>query len=114
MNSNQITGRPWPEPEPMPTPTTVPEILEKMATTFRDRNATYGENWRNVGPVMAALFPSESTVLVSAADYEMWHLFELIVVKLTRFATSGLEHRDSIHDIAVYAAMIEAVLKERD
>jgi hypothetical protein len=41
---------------------------------------------------------------------DTWHLFEIIVVKLTRFANSRLEHKDSIHDIAVYSAMIESEL----
>ncbi len=86
-------------------------ILAKMAETYRERNAVYGDNWRNVGHVMLALFPN-GVHLESAQAFNEWHLFELIVVKLTRFANSKLAHADSIHDIAVYAAMIEAAIKE--
>jgi hypothetical protein len=50
--------------------------------------------------------------LTSAADFNKWHLFELMVVKLTRFANSGLTHQDSIHDLAVYAAMVESIVNQ--
>lgn len=90
----------------------VPEILEEMASTFRTRNAQYGDNWRMVGKIMAVLFPN-GVQLLKAEDYDVWHLFELKIVKLTRFAIGKLEHIDSIHDDAVYSAMIEGILKER-
>jgi hypothetical protein len=35
-----------------------------------------------------------------------------MVVKLTRFANSGLTHEDSIHDAAVYAAMVESLIRK--
>lgn len=78
-----------------------------MAETFKQRNAIYGDNWKRVGAVMTAMFP-EGVVLKTAEDFNRWHLFELIVVKMTRFANSGLTHTDSIHDPSVYGAMIEA------
>lgn len=91
--------------------TSVPDILEAMAKTYRERNAVYGDNWKNVGDVMLRLFP-QGIELRDAQAFNRWHLFELIIVKLTRFANSGLIHIDSIHDIAVYAAMLEAALQE--
>lgn len=90
---------------------TPPAILEEMAKTYRERNAVYGDNWRTVGEVMMKLFP-KGIELRSAGDFNRWHLLELIVVKLTRFANSSLTHIDSIHDTAVYAAMLEAALQE--
>jgi hypothetical protein len=90
----------------------VPEIFEEMARTYRERNAIYGDNFRMVGKVLEVLFP-EGMQLKTAADYDVWHLFELKIVKLTRFAISNLTHTDSVHDDAVYSAMIEAILKER-
>ena len=86
----------------------VPEILRTMAETYEQRNAVYGDNFKNVAPLMKALFPDgvpERLVTTST-----WHLFELVVVKLTRFANSNLKHTDSVHDIAVYSAMIESEL----
>jgi len=82
------------------------QILAAAAQTFAERNAVYKDNWTQVGQIMTALFPN-GVHLKSEADFNKWHLFELAVVKLTRFANSGLTHRDSIHDIIVYAAMVE-------
>ena len=91
---------------------TAADILAEMAETYRERNKVYGDNFRLVGPVMAALHP-EGIELKTAADHELFHLYSLVIVKLSRFATSNCRHLDSIHDAAVYAAMIEAILKER-
>ena len=88
---------------------TVPEILNEMAQTFKERNKVYGDNYKTVGKVMRELFP-DGVHLICSHDFLVWHLFELIVVKITRFSTSQLSHKDSIHDIAVYAAMIESVM----
>ena len=70
---------------------TAAEVLEKMADTYRERNRVYGDNR-------------------SVEDYNKWHLFELIVVKMTRFANSSLTHQDSIHDMSVYGAMLESII----
>ena len=87
---------------------TTPQLLEQAAETFRIRNATYGNNYLQVSELMKVLwpdgFPSE---LVFQPE---WHLFELILVKLTRFANGNLTHIDSIHDTIVYAAMIEDII----
>lgn len=91
---------------------TAADLLVEMASTYYERNRVYGENWRMVGPVMAVLFPGGMT-LKTADEFTEWHLFELMVVKLTRLATSGLKHVDSVHDLSVYGAMIEAFIKER-
>jgi hypothetical protein len=88
------------------------QILEDMAGTYCARNMVYGDNFRIVGPVMQQLHPRGVT-LETAEDHEIFHLWSLIIVKLSRFATSELKHEDSIHDAAVYCAMIEAILKER-
>jgi len=113
----RVTGTPHNVPDPrnlvVPvTPISPADLLAKMADTYRERNKVYGDNWRNVGNVMMALFP-DGIELLNADAFNRWHLFELIVVKLTRFANSRLTHADSIHDIAVYAAMIEAAIIEK-
>lgn len=86
-------------------------ILDEMADTFRERNKVYGDNYKRVGDVMMALFPN-GVVLRTAEDFNRWHLFELKIVKLTRFANSGLTHKDSVHDDAVYAAMVESLIND--
>ncbi len=95
------------------TPPDAADILDNGAQTYRERNAVYGDNFRNVGGAMAALHPRGLT-LETAQDFELFHLHMLMVVKLSRFANSMLLHRDSIHDIMVYAAMCESILAERE
>lgn len=90
---------------------TAADILAEMADTYRERNKVYGDNYKRVGDVMSALFP-EGVMLVTPEDFNVWHLFELMVVKMTRFANSGLTHEDSIHDLAVYAAMVESLIRK--
>lgn len=93
-------------------PKTAAEILREAATTYEVRNEEYGENYRMVGPVMELLFPDGvDRVLLGDARF---HLFELVVVKLTRLASTHLEHRDSARDAAVYCAMIEAEILEEE
>jgi len=81
-------------------------ILEHAAMTFDDRNAKYRDNAVKVGRVMEALFP-DGVNLNSADDFHIFHLFELMIVKLTRFVNSDLTHQDSIRDMIVYGAMVE-------
>lgn len=87
-------------------------ILDQMADTFRQRNAVYGDNYRMVAKLVKVLFPNGVPSELVVTD--QWHLFELKLVKLSRFAISGLTHIDSIHDDAVYAAMIESILHEKE
>jgi len=88
------------------------DILESMAATYRERNAVYGDNFRMVGKLMAVLFPDGVPPEILHSD--QFHLFELKLVKLSRFAISGLQHQDSIHDDGVYSAMIEQIILEND
>lgn len=88
------------------------EILADMANTFRERNAVYGNNYRMVAKLVAVLFPDGVPSELVVTD--QWHLFELKLVKLSRFAISGLKHKDSIHDDAVYSAMIESIIEEQE
>lgn len=94
-------------PERIPAST----ILRAMADTFDERNAVYRDNSRMIPNLMRALFPGG--VPPQLVVEEEWHLFELILVKLARFASANLTHVDSIHDIAPYCAMIETILKEK-
>jgi len=82
------------------------KILEKMAETFRERNKIYGSNYNAVGEVMVALFPNGIT-LKTKEDFIKFHFMDWKVGKMTRFARTGMTHLDSIHDEAVYSAMLE-------
>lgn len=87
------------------------QILENMAETFRKRNKVYGDNYMKVGAIMKILFPNGVT-LQTPEDFNRWHLFELMIVKLTRFTNTGMLNIDSIHDLAVYAAMVESTINK--
>lgn len=86
-------------------------ILDSMADTFRRRNAVYGDNFRMVAKLVKVLFPDGVPPELVVTD--QWHLFELKLVKISRFAISNLTHQDSIHDDGVYSAMIESILTEK-
>jgi len=87
------------------------DVLAEMAITYRERNAIYGDNYKMVGKMVSVLWPNGVPQEIVIQDH--FHLFELILVKLSRFAVSNLTHQDSIHDSAVYCAMIEAILIEK-
>lgn len=91
---------------------TAADILEDMAKTFRERNAVYGDNYKMVAKLVAVLFPKGVPPELVITD--QWHLFELKLVKLSRFAISNLTHQDSIHDDGVYSAMIEAIILQQN
>lgn len=96
--------------QPQPPRLQAADVLERMAQTFRERNKAYGENYRMVAKLVAVLWPNGVPPELVVTD--AWHLFELKLVKLSRFAVSNLTHQDSIHDDAVYSAMIEALIIE--
>lgn len=91
---------------------TVPEILEAMAATYRERNKTYGNSYKRFGEVMAAMFP-EGLTIKGVDDFNRMGIFFMIVGKLTRMSSGDLLHKDSIHDVAVYSAMLEELIAEQ-
>lgn len=84
-------------------------VLKRLQDTtrlFDERNRVYKDNFRKVGAIMKTLFPEGPPVL-SQKDFEKWHLWELFIVKLTRYANNYQEgHADSLQDMMVYLAMI--------
>lgn len=91
---------------------TAADVLQRMADTFRERNSNYKDNYKVVAEVMQALHP-DGINAETKHEHEVVHLWYLIIVKLTRFAVSGLTHIDSIHDAAVYAAMLESIISKQ-
>lgn len=89
--------------------TTAADKLEAMAATFRERNKIYGDNFVRVGNAMHAMFPAGLTIN-SPADWTRLYFFMLQLVKASRYATNFETggHADSVHDAAVYAALLEA------
>ena len=94
---------------------TVPEMLHEAAGTYKERNLQYGENYKNFGPVVHALFPKgiamfqkEKGIALHKRDLNRLGILVQIVSKLTRYCTNfdigG--HDDSLKDLAVYATML--------
>lgn len=87
----------------------VMSLLETAANTYAERNAVYQDNFRVVGKVMEALFPSGAPTLSDAADYNRWHIFELVIVKLTRYVANWSNpDSDSLVDMLPYLAILGA------
>jgi hypothetical protein len=87
---------------------TVPEILRSNAKTYEERNKLYGDNYKKFGQVVEVLFP-EGLPCISADDHNRYGILVQCLSKLMRYA-ENLErggHKDSAHDLSVYAAMLE-------
>lgn len=81
-------------------------ILEQMQHTYTARRAAYGPSEQRFADLAMALFP-RGLRLVTREDWVRYGLLHPIIAKLARYQFAA-PHVDSIHDIAVYAAMLEA------
>lgn len=90
------------------------KLLRGSADTYQERSAVYKDNFRSVGRVMEALFPDGAPKLGPAVDYDRWHIFELIIVKLTRYANNYEDggHEDSVVDMVAYLGILHALDEE--
>ena len=85
-------------------------ILEAGAATFRERNAIYGDNYRRIGALLLALFPEGGIpAITKEEDANRLNLLIDCLGKIQRYAYNFTRggHRDSAHDLMVYAAMLE-------
>lgn len=91
---------------------TAADVLAEGAATFRERRKIYGDNYLKVGSLLATLYPA-GLALRTPDDFSRFELFMFMLVKLSRFSNSGLTHTDSVHDAAVYGAMLEVLTTSR-
>ena len=88
------------------------DCMEKALETFKERNKVYGDNYHQHGKVMTALFP-EGVSLSTIEDYNRFGIVNMLVAKLTRYCQGWPKsHQDSIHDMGVYAFMLESLDSE--
>lgn len=97
---------------PIETNRRAPDNLEAGAATFRERNATYGDNYLSFGVMMEGMFPDG--LHIEAGDIAAFNrlgIFVQCASKLSRYAQNLSKggHADSAHDLMVYAAMLEEV-----
>jgi len=88
---------------------TAADILEEMKQMYISKSAEYGANFTKPRDIIRILFPDG--VPSELVDLTQWHIFEMIITKIVRFADNNLNHIDSIHDIGVYSAITEEIIK---
>lgn len=85
------------------------ECMAQALDTLKEKRKEYGDSYLKYGQVMMALFPNGITVY-DAEDFNRLGLLNMIVHKLVRYANQWEnKHQDSIHDLGVYAFMLEAL-----
>jgi hypothetical protein len=87
---------------------TASDILMEGAKTHAERSEVYGKNYEVFGKVASALWPDGLT-LKTESDFIRHGIFVQCLSKITRYANSEKGHKDSAHDLMVYAAMLEEV-----
>lgn len=85
------------------------EIMDSMAETYKDRAKLYKNNYELIGRILEAAFP-DGVTLKTADEHNRWHLYMMMLVKISRLACTGISHVDSAHDCAVYSAMLESLM----
>lgn len=103
-------------------------MLHEAADTYAERNKVYGDTYKKHGEVMKALFP-DGIKFDTDDDHNRFGVLTMIVGKLTRYAQNfkpvhkegflapPVGHADSLHDLSVYAAMLnelDAEFNERE
>jgi hypothetical protein len=91
--------------------------LMRAAETFEERNRLYGENYKHIGKLLldffehAGGFPEIKTI----EEASRLNLVISCAAKLQRYCTSFKTggHKDSAHDLSVYAAMLEELTNEK-
>lgn len=88
------------------------ELLREAADLFAERNAVYGDSWFTFGEVMKTFFP-DGLKLETADDFSRFASWSMCLVKLERYAKNFENggHLDSVRDLKVYAAILEAKTK---
>lgn len=81
--------------------------LQAALDTFRQRAKVYGDSYLRHGRIMKVLFPG-GIIIESEIEFNRFGVINMIVSKLCRYAQNVEKpHLDSVHDIIVYAAILE-------
>lgn len=87
-------------------------ILEEASQTFKAKNAEYGDNWEKVGKILNILYPN-GIEIKSEDEHNRFQMLMMILGKLTRYINNWKSgHIDSIHDLIVYAALLQSIDNE--
>lgn len=93
----------------------VSDNLRKAADIFDERNKLYGGQYKQFRNVIEALFP-EGFRIEDEKDFNRIGCFVPMVTKLVRYCKNFHKggHKDSLHDIAVYAMMLAELDDEKE
>lgn len=93
---------------------TVPEGLRDAASIYEERNKIYGDNYKQFGNLMKAIFPN-GIALNTADDHNRFGIFVQILSKVTRYSQQFTKggHKDSLDDLSVYAQMLQELDAEK-
>jgi len=85
------------------------DILIQASELFGEKNAVYGDTWKDIGKTMKSLFPN-GVALETAEEFSRYASLQLCVVKIERYCVNFKKggHLDSVKDLQVYAAILEA------
>lgn len=85
--------------------------LIALAKIYEERNAIYGDNYKEFGKVMQALFFGQPIYLKTIEDQNRFALLVQIVSKISRYCSQFDHggHADSLDDLAVYAMLLQEV-----
>jgi len=89
-------------------------LLAQGAITYFQRNALYKDNYKAFGNLLLALFPNQTLpAITKVEDASRLNLILDCLCKLQRYAYNFENggHKDSAHDLMVYAAMLEESTK---
>lgn len=83
--------------------------MAQALETIKEKRKQYGDSYLKYGKVMMALFPN-GIKTYDEEDFNRLGLLNMIVHKLVRYTNQWEnKHQDSIHDLGVYAFMLEAL-----
>ena len=87
--------------------------LKRAVETFEEKGKVYGDSYAKAGKIMAAFFP-DGLDLRTEADFSRYQTLQLCIMKLNRYTERLPDggHKDSAHDLIVYAAILEHKTEE--
>ena len=87
---------------------TVPEMLRDAAKIYEERNKMYGDNYKQFGRIMNAMFP-RGILLHTPDEHNRFGIFVQMLSKMTRYSENFKKggHKDSLDDLAVYTMMLQ-------
>jgi hypothetical protein len=91
----------------------VAKRLREAGDLYNERHKVYGDNYKQFGSIMMALFPN-GIELTTCADWNRLGILVQCISKASRYTNNFHKggHDDSLADLTVYATMLRELDKE--